>query len=222
MLIIGLTGGIGTGKSTAAEYFIEKGFAHIDADYIGHQITADGMPIVDTLNEVFGPGTEYNKENIPILLEPGKLDRKAMARVAFTNEEANEKFDEIMFAAIIEEIERQIVELKEESKEMEADGETGYPGIIIDAPLLFESGANELCDFVILITADMEERIMRVTLRDKATRKEIQNRIDSQMDDEMKERLADYVIDNSDSVDELYERLDELMESIADDLEDYI
>ena len=103
MLIIGLTGGIGTGKSTAAEYFIEKGFALIDADYIGHQITADGMPLVDTLNEMFGPGTEYNKDNIPILSEPGKLDRKAMAHVAFTDEAANEKFDELMFSAIIEE-----------------------------------------------------------------------------------------------------------------------
>lgn len=210
MLIIGLTGGIGSGKSTAAEYFLEKGFAHIDADLIAHEITAEGMPIIDVLQETFGPGSDYNKDNIEILDAPGKLNRRAMARVAFADDMTREKFDNIMFAEIIRVIEKRIAEIEQEDDQAKARGERGYDGILIDAPLLFESEANELCDLVILITADMEERITRVAIRDKATRKEIQSRIDSQYDDDIKAKLADFVVDNNGTVENLYEKLDEI------------
>ena len=210
MLIIGLTGGIGTGKSTAARYFIDKGFAHIDADLIAHEITAEGMPMVDTLNEYFGPGGPYGKPGVEILQAPGVLDRKAVANIAFNDDDILEKFNEIMHTAIIEEIERRIDECETKAKASAAAGDKPCPGIIIDAPLLFESGANELCDIVILITADMEERITRVCLRDNATRKEIKSRIDNQMDDEVKIKLADFVVDNSGSHEELYKALSDI------------
>ncbi|MDO4870393.1 MAG: dephospho-CoA kinase [Bacillota bacterium] len=206
MLVAGLTGGIGAGKSTAAEYFVEKGFYHIDADRIGHTLTADGMPVLDVLAEVFAPGGEHNPDGIEIMEAPGKLNRRAMAKVAFRSEENCQVFDEIMFTAIILEIEIRIDEIKDHSDR--------YTGILIDAPLLFESGANELCDVVILVTADEEERIMRVAIRDKATREEIMNRINSQMDDELKIKLADYVVDNSGSIEDLYGQLDEVLESM--------
>ena len=100
--------------------------------------------------------------------------------------------------------------MRRTAKASAAAGDKPCPGIVIDAPLLFESGANELCDIVILITADMEERITRVCLRDGATRKEIKSRIDNQMNDEVKIKLADFVVDNSGSHEELYKALSEI------------
>ena len=122
MLIIVLTGGIGTGKSTAARYFIEKGFAHIDADPIAHEITAEGMPMVDTLNEYFGPDGPYGKPGFEILQAPGVLDRKAVANIVFNDEDILEKFNEIMHTAIIEEIERRIDECETKTKASAATG----------------------------------------------------------------------------------------------------
>lgn len=220
MMIVGLTGGIGAGKSTAAEYFVEKGFAHIDADEIGHDLTAEGMPMVGKLNAYFGPEGRYGKPGVEILTPEGNLDRKAMADVVFHDDAIREIFNDIMFSAIIEEIENRISAIKEHSRAAGSgspDGkreEEGYAGILIDAPLLFESGVNELCDVVIVIVTDEEERIMRVSMRDDATRKEVRNRMDSQMDDELKIKLADFVVDNGGSVDELYESLDEILETL--------
>ena len=155
MLILGLTGGIGTGKSTAAQYFINQGFAHIDADQIGRDMTADGMPMVDRLGEMFGQ---------EILVQPGVLDRKAMADMVFQNEDIRASFNKLMHTAIIDEIKKRIDEVCTEDA-----GQGTTPGILIDAPLLFEAGVDRLCNRTILITADLELRIRRVCERDGVT-----------------------------------------------------
>ena len=204
MKVIGLTGGIGTGKSTAAEYLKAKGFAHIDADQIGRNMTADHSPILKTLNDLFGPAGPFGKAGVEILEAPGVLDRKAMADVVFSNPESRDKFNEIMFAAIIAEIKRQIAFYDRE----------GCAYALVDAPLLFESGADTLCDAVILITADLEKRIERVQLRDNLTREEILSRIRNQMEDAEKAQRADYVVDNSGALRDLFDALDRVFVSI--------
>lgn len=196
MLILGLTGGIGTGKSTAAQYFINQGFAHIDADQIGRDMTADGMPMVDRLGELFGP---------EILVQPGVLDRKVMADLVFQNEDIRATFNKLMHTAIIDEIKNRIDEVWQEDA-----GQGTTPGILIDAPLLFEAGVDRLCNRTILITADLELRIRRVCERDGVTEDKVRQRIASQMDDDAKRRLADYVIENDGTVEELYRKLDEI------------
>ena len=196
--VVGLTGGIGTGKSTAAEYLKKKGFAHIDADQIGRDITADGSPMLPVLDSIFGPGGEYGVEGIDILREDGSLDRKALASIVFTNMERKLKLDEVMFKAIVAETER-LVEVYAAEEPV---------GILIDAPLLFEAGLDRNCDMVLLIVADIDVRIHRVCARDGATEQEVRNRINSQMSDEEKKLRSDVIVDNSGTLEELETQLE--------------
>ena len=196
--VVGLTGGIGTGKSTAAEFLKKKGFAHIDADQIGRDITADGSPMLPVLNSIFGLGGEHGVEGIDILREDGSLDRKALASIVFTNMDRKLKLDEVMFKAIVAETER-LVDVCAEAKPV---------GILIDAPLLFEAGLDKNCDMVLLIVADMDVRIHRVCARDGATEQEVRNRINSQMSDEEKKLRSDIIVDNSGTLEELETQLE--------------
>lgn len=196
--VVGLTGGIGTGKSTAAEYLKEKGFAHIDADQIGRDITADGSPMLPVLNDIFGPSGEYGVEGHEILREDGTLDRKALAAIVFTNMDRKLKLDEVMFKAIIAEVDKQVEILAKDEP----------IGILIDAPLLFEAGLDTRCDLVLLLVADIDVRIHRVCARDGATEEEVRNRINSQMSDEDKKLRSHIIIDNSGSKEQLEKSLD--------------
>ncbi len=203
--VVGLTGGIGTGKSTAAEYLKKKGFAHIDADQIGRDITADGSPMLPVLDGIFGPTGEYGVEGFDILREDGSLDRKALASIVFTDMNKKLKLDEVMFKAIIAET-KSLVEVYSQDDPV---------GILIDAPLLFEAGLDKECDLVLLIVADMDVRIHRVCARDGATEQEVRNRINSQMSDEEKISRSHVVVDNSGSLEELEEQLEEFFSKFS-------
>jgi len=203
--VVGLTGGIGTGKSTAAEYLKKKGFAHIDADQIGRDITADGSPMLPVLDGIFGPTGEYGVEDFDILREDGSLDRKALASIVFTDMNKKLKLDEVMFKAIIAETKR-LVEVYSQDDPV---------GILIDAPLLFEAGLDKECDLVLLIVADMDVRIHRVCARDGATEQEVKNRINSQMSDEEKISRSHVVVDNSGNLKELEKQLEEFFSKFS-------
>ena len=203
--VVGLTGGIGTGKSTAAEYLKKKGFAHIDADQIGRDITADGSPMLPVLDGIFGPTGEYGVEGFDILREDGSLDRKALASIVFTDMNKKLKLDKVMFKAIIAETKR-LVEIYSQDDPV---------GILIDAPLLFEAGLDKECYLVLLIVADMDVRIHRVCARDGATEQEVRNRINSQMSDEEKISRSHVVVDNSGSLEELEKQLEEFFSKFS-------
>ena len=203
--VVGLTGGIGTGKSTVAEYLKKKGFAHIDADQIGRDITADGSPMLPVLDGIFGPTGEYGVEGFDILREDSSLDRKALASIVFTDMKKKLKLDEVMFKAIIAETKR-LVEVYSQDDPV---------GILIDAPLLFEAGLDKECDLVLLIVADMDVRIHRVCARDGATEQEVRNRINSQMSDEEKISRSHVVVDNSGSLEELEKQLEEFFSKFS-------
>lgn len=202
--IVGLTGGIGTGKSTAAGYLKARGFAHIDADEIGRQITADGSDMLPVLDAVFGPEGELGEKDRAILDEKGSLDRKTLADIVFTDAKKKARLDEVMFRAITAEIDRQIELLQKEN-------DSGMRGILLDAPLLFEAGLDGRCDCVLVLVADETVRIDRVCRRDGATAQEVRNRINSQMSDNEKIKKSDFVIDNSEGLEELEENLDEFL-----------
>lgn len=206
MKVIGLTGGIGTGKSTASEYLIDKGFVHIDADKIGAAITADGSPVLKVLDEVFGPNGEMGVPGTDILNSEGNLDRKALASVVFVSEEKTQKLNSIMFEKIIDDIKALIEKYERE----------GEKYVLIDAPLLFEAGADSLCDKVIVITAEKDIRIRRVCDRDGATPDEVCSRIDRQLGDSEKVMKADYLVDNSFDRDHLFKQLEEICKFIVD------
>lgn len=200
--VIGLTGGIGTGKSTAAEYFVEKGFAHIDADEISRKLTADGSDLLPVLDQLFGPGGRWGDGSTEILDEKGNLLRRSLAAVVFSDEERKKELDRVMFSKIIERIDDEISSLKERRD---------ISGILLDAPLLFEAGLDTRCDAVLVLVADEKVRISRVCARDGMTPEEVRDRIRNQMSDSDKIKRADAVIDNSDGIQELRENIDEFL-----------
>lgn len=211
MRIIGLTGGIGTGKSTAAEYLKQNGFGHIDADQIGRDLTIDGSPMLPVLDSIFGPDGEYGEKDKAILNPNGSLDRKALASIVFTDMRKKLKLDEIMFKAIIAEVDRQLEAFRQNAETDIKTGETCKTKcILIDAPLLFEAGLDKKCDEVLLIVANMETRIHRVCMRDNATAQEVRDRIASQMSDEEMRAKSDIIVDNSGDRKQLEEQLKEV------------
>ncbi len=205
--VLGLTGGIGTGKSTAAEFFRNNNFAHIDADQISRNLTADGSSILPVLDELFGPNGEFGDGRTEILDENGNLIRKAMAAVVFSEKKRRQRLNELMFEEIIGETDR-LIEMYKSQPEDE------IAGILIDAPLLFEAGLDDRCDKTLLLTADIDVRLKRVCLRDNATEEEVMNRIRNQLSDDEKIKLADAVIDNSDGIDELFAKLQAFLDEL--------
>ena len=207
--VLGLTGGIGTGKSTAAEFFRNNNFAHIDADQISRNLTADGSSILPVLDELFGPNGEFGDGRTEILDENGNLIRKAMAAVVFSEKKRRQRLNELMFEEIIGETDRLIERYKSQPEDEIA-------GILIDAPLLFEAGLDDRCDKTLLLTADIDVRLKRVCLRDNATEEEVMNRIRNQLSDDEKIKLADAVIDNSDGIDELFAKLQVFLDELGE------
>lgn len=200
--VVGLTGGIGTGKSTAAEYLKGKGFAHIDADAISRDITADGSPMLPVLDGLFGSSGQFGKEGVEILRPDGSLDRAALASLVFTDQRRKQQLDQVMFRAIIAEIDSRIDAWR---KTVACQKPVG---ILLDAPLLFEAGLDARCDLVLLLVADEAVRIRRVCSRDGVTEQEVRDRINSQLSDEEKKAKSDIIIDNSGSREELAQRLE--------------
>lgn len=202
--IIGLTGGIGTGKSTAAEYLKAHGLRQIDADAISRSLTADGSPMLRILDDVFGPEGEYGLPGHPILRPDGSLDRQATADLVFTDKARKVRFDEIMITEIVRIIDAQIDTYRQDN---------GMP-VLLDAPLLFEAGLDTRCDLVLLIVADKEIRIQRVCQRDGLSPKQVQDRIDNQMSDEEKIARSDVIVDNSQDLEHLYQQLDDFLSQV--------
>lgn len=210
MIVLGITGGIGSGKTTAAGYLRSLGFACVDADQIGRELTAEGSPLLEILDREFGPDGKYGR-GIAILRDSSIegikiLDRKALASVVFSDEKARARFDEIIHSRMLRIIREQIEELRKKEN---------IRGILLDAPLMYEAGCDTMCDHVILVTAPVELRIERVMKRDGSTREDVVRRINSQMSDEEKARLADFVVDNSGDTDELCRKLDEIVEGLS-------
>ena len=200
MMVIGITGGIGTGKSTAAEYLIEKGFALIDADQIGRDLTAEGEPLLEKIREEFGCVSDTGSIGNGLV-----LDRRAMADLVFGDSEVKERYDKLVHGEIIAAIDAEIAKFKR----------SDVRGILLDAPLLFEANINDRCDVVILVTADMDERIDRVIERDDAEEDEVRDRISSQMTDEDKARYADFVVDNSGEPEDMFRQLDDILDYLG-------
>ncbi|MBC6679130.1 dephospho-CoA kinase [Zhenpiania hominis] len=194
MRVIGLTGGIGTGKSTASEYLRKQGFSIIDADRISREIVEPGTLLLKELEKNFGSG---------IIKDDGTLDRKALAAIVFSDKEKKSRLDGLMHGHILDEIERKI------SESQSGEGR----GIIVDAPLLFETGLEKKCDQVWLITADEKLRILRVCERDGMDPEEVRARIQNQMADEEKKERAHRIVDNSGSKEALLAQLAELIEA---------
>ena len=194
MKVIGLTGGSGSGKTTAAGFIREMGIKVVDADSIARDITVKGSPAIGRLVDAFGSG---------ILLSDGNLDRKSMADRIFSDPKSRAILESIVTEGVIEKIKSVI----------EEERAAGIPVLVIDAPTLFETGADALCDKVWLVTASEAVRLKRLSKRDGISEKSLKARINGQLSEEEKASRSDVVIENDGTAEELKEKVRKVVRS---------
>ena len=187
---IGITGGIGSGKSTVTKYLVKKGYEVIDCDKLARQVVEKGSPALSEIVQAFGSD---------ILDEEGNLNRSATAELVFHDDSKREILNSITHRAIYDIIDRKVSERPDGS-------------YFIDAPLLFESGMEKDLDVVWLVSCRDDVRIKRIEQRDGMAEDMIQARIASQMDEEEKKMKAGEILDNSGTREELYDQVERLLE----------
>lgn len=195
MVTLGITGGLGAGKSTACQRLKEKGAVIFDADTIAKEILQEPQ-IQEQLIDEFGAEIVQN----------GSVITSRLARIAFINEENQSALNNIVHPRVIERFEK----LREELGDR--DGL-----LVMDAPLIFESGINGHLDHTVLIYSTMKLRIARALRRGNLTREQILQRMALQMPEEEKRELADFVVENNSTVEHLYEEIDKLYAGIMGD-----
>jgi dephospho-CoA kinase len=190
MLLVGLTGGIGSGKSTVAKLLQDKGARLIDADVAARKVVEPGQPALRALAERFGE---------EILLPDGGLDRAGLARIAFADEEGTQALNAITWPAIVDEFTREI------------DAAPADAIVVCDAPLLAEGGPGSERDFaaVIVVEAPREVRLDRVEARGIA-RDDAERRMAAQASDDERREYATYVLDNSGDLESLSRQVDDV------------
>lgn len=188
--LVGLTGGIGAGKSTVADLLRAKGATVVDADAVARSVVEPGRPALTALVERFGTG---------ILDADGRLDRAKLAAIAFADEDGRKALGEITWPAIGEEFERQVREAPEGAV------------VICDVPLLVESKAAAARPYVavVVVEAPLELRLERLELRG-VPRDDARRRIAAQASDEERRAVATHLIDNAGGHESLSRQVDEL------------
>lgn len=200
MLKVGLTGGIGSGKSTITKMLIDKNYRVIDADLIAREVLDIYPELKDMIKETFGEEFFDVEE---------KLLRRKLGEVVFKCEEKRKKLEDIMLPFIIEEIFNRLNILEMAGEKM----------AFVDAPLLIETGINKKMDYNILVFVDEETQIMRVMKRDKFSLEVTLNRIKAQMNLNEKRQFVDYIIDNSNDINDTKIQLQEILNKLWGDNE---
>ena len=189
--IIGITGGSGSGKSLVACRLANFGTKTVDADEVAREVTAKGHECLAEIIENFG--TQY-------LNESGELDRRQLGKMVFENPDRLPLLNQITHKYII----RRIEEIIREMEKREDDS----PAVVVDAPLLFESGMEGGCDVVIAVLAEEELRIKRIADRDGISEEAAVKRIMAQPDDSFYSKRADFIIYNNGNEQELFMQVD--------------
>lgn len=192
MIIVGLTGGIASGKSTVAEMFKNKGAVVLDADSAAKEVVSVEEPAWKEIVDYFGGD---------ILLRDRNIDRKKLGDIVFNNPEARDKLNSIVHPRVIEKFVKETEELKNKNKPPEA--------LIYDVPLLVEAGMHQAADVVVLVYTSPEVQKQRLAERDGFSGEEIDARLSSQMPLEEKKKYADYTINNDGSIKETLRQVDE-------------
>lgn len=177
MLTIALTGGIACGKSTVAAMLAELGAPVIDADAISRALTAPGGAALPAIREAFGP---------EVFGESGALDRAALGRRVFADPAALKTLNALTHPLIY----REMARMRESCRK------SGAPVVVLDVPLLFEAGMQDLADVVVCVRVSERTQLSRVQSRDGLSEAEALGRIRSQMPLSQKARLSDVVIEN--------------------------
>ena len=184
MLVIGLTGPSGAGKSTVSRLFASFGLPVLDADEIYHALLIPPSECLNDLTAQFGR---------QILRGDVTLDRPALGRLVFDHPEALERLNSVSHRHVLREVRRRLRTLRDE----------GVTAAVLDAPQLFESGADRDCSVIVSVLANAELRVHRILLRDGISREDAMRRIRAQRPDSFFRAHSDYVIENNGNAESL-------------------
>ena len=184
MLRVGITGGIGSGKTALTDWLAGKGIVIVDADLASRTIVAPGQPALREIVDTFG--SEY-------LQHDGQLDRAALRTLVFSDEEKRRKLERITHPRIREELARQM-----------DSADSTY--VVLSSPLLLESGQSTMVDLSVVVDVPEDTQIQRTMARDHNSRELVEGIMTAQLDRDTRISRADIVIDNSGSLEALHER----------------
>jgi len=187
VLVIGLTGGIGSGKTTATDYFARKGITIVDADIASRIVVESGKPALEKIKQHFGPEIINDKD--------GTLNRAVLRKVVFNNPQELHWLEQLLHPLIREEIKQQLNHSKSDYT-------------ILVSPILFESGQNTFAQRVLVIDAPEDLQIKRTALRDHTDETSVKAIMKAQTAREQRLRNADDIIVNDSNLENLYTQLD--------------
>lgn len=185
-IILGLTGMSGAGKTTACRAFRDIGFSVVDCDFVARQIVEVGKPALKELSERFDD----------VILPDGSLNRRKIADMIFSDKDKLKLFNDTVYPYILYKVISDVSDYISEDKRL----------ILIDAPTLFESGADKICDKIISVVSDKERCIQRIRERDGLTFEQASKRLSVQHDKDFYIEKSDYFIDNCGEYWELIEK----------------
>ncbi|KAF3986623.1 hypothetical protein FT663_04344 [Candidozyma haemuli var. vulneris] len=201
MLVIGLTGGIASGKSTVSKEFAENGIPIIDADVIARQVVEPGRKAYEQVVAAFG-------EDVPGLVNPAdsSLNRPALGKAVFGKPEKLKVLNKIVHGAVKKEMAWQLVKAYT----------GGHKMVILDVPLLFESGIHSVCGATVTVFTEKEVQLKRLLERNpELTEEDARNRIESQLSNDVRNYRADIVLDNNGSVGQLKENVKSVVSELS-------
>lgn len=184
MVVIGLSGGSGSGKSTISTLFSRYNILPINTDEIYRNLTSSLTPCLVELANEFGED---------IITDDLELDRARLREIVFTNREKHKRLNEISHRHVLNSVREMI----------SSASNLGLAGVIVDAPMLFESGFDKECNYLIAVTAPVDMRVKRIKERDGITETKALERIRHQIPDEELVKRVDFIIDNSCSIEEV-------------------
>ncbi|MED1722070.1 dephospho-CoA kinase [Brevibacillus parabrevis] len=198
-MILGLTGGIATGKSTVTGMLRERGIPVIDADQIAREVVEPGKPAYEAIVRHFGKD---------ILLEDGQIDRKGLGEIVFSDESERQKLNAIVHPEV-----RRV--MREEAEAAEANG---ADIVFMDIPLLFESKLQHMVEKIVVVYAPGDMQLARMMERDELEEEQAQKRLRAQFPIDQKKLEADFLIDNSFSREETERQVEALLAEIRAEL----
>ena len=197
MLKVGLTGGLGSGKSTASQFFESMGAYVLDADVTAKELIDNNKDVQKELVKEFGTD---------IIDASEKIDKKKLARVAFQDEDHQQRLSYVVHPHIYNAIDKSFDEISENNQ---------HSLFIVDAALIYESGYDAHLDYVIVVTAQLKHRMERALQRKTLSRDEILKRIDFQWPEEDKTSAADYVVHNDGTEEDLKKQIAIIYENLV-------
>lgn len=183
--ILGITGGIGSGKSTATQWFESQGITVVDADIVAREVVEPGQPALQAIQQAFGNW---------VLQGDGSLDRRALREHIFQFPEARQTLEKITHPAIRQSIIQQLQQAES-------------PYVILVSPLLFETNQHELTHHTLLVDADEQTQLQRASQRDGQSEEQIRKIIAAQMPRAQKQQLANDIVINDGLLEHLHQQL---------------